>query len=293
MTTDTRVINFVQTTDAEFRTWIAAILDQLNDIGLTQTSDTGQVDTATVTRSGSVNTATGYAIFRFNDSAHSTTPIFIKLEFGTGNPVTQTSMWITIGSSTDGAGTITGTTYRPRAQVSWSGTGPGTSAACYNASEGVLWAHWVQSLGGGSASATFFVERFKNRNTGEVSTEGLVSIWNGTAASNTVAHVHVIGYPSVTTTNLWGWPNVPSSSTPDFANNTVSTVMAARVFGVSKWYALIGVVGCLAGRWLHGTTIFVTQFTTQRQYRAQTLVGSMTGLDPAADTDGRNLMLWE
>lgn len=95
MTTASINTAVAHSSDATFRTWVAEVIAQLLAVGLTQTADTGQIDTATATRPGT-NTSGGYAIFRFNDTAHSTTPIFFKLEFGTASSAAVPQMWITV-----------------------------------------------------------------------------------------------------------------------------------------------------------------------------------------------------
>ena len=96
------------TSDAGFRTWGAEFHAALLSVGLTLTSDTGQINWTTVTRS-TIGLSSGYEIWRFNDSLQATSPIFIKFEFGTatGN---YPFMYITIGNGSNGSGTLTGLT---------------------------------------------------------------------------------------------------------------------------------------------------------------------------------------
>lgn len=54
-------------TDAAFRTWVAEVIAQMAVVGLAITSDTGQINTGSVTKPGSA-TAGGYSIFRFTDT---------------------------------------------------------------------------------------------------------------------------------------------------------------------------------------------------------------------------------
>ena len=106
MTTATTTTAIDQTSDAAFRTWVAEIITQLAAVGLTQTADTGQINTSTVTRAAS-STAAGYTIWRFSDTLQSTSPVFLKLEFGSassGNTYPQ--MWVSISTGTNGAGTL-------------------------------------------------------------------------------------------------------------------------------------------------------------------------------------------
>ena len=97
------------TSDAGFRTWGAEFHAQLVAIGLTQTSDTGQINWTTVVRPG-VGLAGGYEVWRFNDTLQSTTPVFIKLTFGTNGTANYPEIWIAIGNGSNGSGTLTGLT---------------------------------------------------------------------------------------------------------------------------------------------------------------------------------------
>lgn len=96
------------TADADFRAFCQGIHNALLGVGcLVQTADTGQINTSTVTRPGT-STAAGYEIFRFNDALQATAPIFVKIEYGVGAAVDRPALWITTGGSTNGAGTIAG-----------------------------------------------------------------------------------------------------------------------------------------------------------------------------------------
>lgn len=96
-------------TDASFRSWGSTLAAAIVTAGLIKTTDTGQVDWATVTTSATVGLSRGYEVYRFNDPLQSTAPIFIKLEFGTSASSANTpGAWVTIGTGSDGAGNITG-----------------------------------------------------------------------------------------------------------------------------------------------------------------------------------------
>ena len=105
MTTSTTTTPIDQSTDAAFRTWVAEIITQLAAVGLTQTADTGQINTSTVTRAA-INTAAGYTIWRFSDTLQSTSPVFLKLEFGSASGNTYPQMWVSISTGTNGTGTL-------------------------------------------------------------------------------------------------------------------------------------------------------------------------------------------
>lgn len=98
------------TTDAKFRTWGLAMSTAAQASGLVKTSDTGQVNWATVTKPVATNTKAGYEIYRFADTLQATYPIFFRVDYGSSGVTSGSgpSTWITIGTGSDGAGVITG-----------------------------------------------------------------------------------------------------------------------------------------------------------------------------------------
>lgn len=88
---------------ANFQAWTMAIFNAFTGFGWLQTSDTGQAATppAAVPSSAYV-----YWIFRANDAQAATLPIFIKLEIG--NASGTVAIRLTIGTGSNGSGTITG-----------------------------------------------------------------------------------------------------------------------------------------------------------------------------------------
>lgn len=95
--------------NTEFREYVQKIHDALAASGLVQTADTGQINPATVNAAGATGTSQGYEIWRFADGEQATAPIFFKVEYGSGaSSITRPSMWITMGSGSNGAGTLTG-----------------------------------------------------------------------------------------------------------------------------------------------------------------------------------------
>lgn len=96
-------------TDQDFRDFVAGIRAGLVAAGLTVTGDTGQINAATVAKPAAINTAQGYDIFRFSDTLQATRPIYIKVEYGSGASVaTRPGIWVTVGTGSNGSGTLTG-----------------------------------------------------------------------------------------------------------------------------------------------------------------------------------------
>jgi hypothetical protein len=94
-------------TDANFRAWGSGVSAALATLGLIQTGDTGQINWTTVTHPTLTNTSQGYEIWRLNDALQSTAPFFLKLEYGSGAGANQPGIWITTGTGSNGAGSLT------------------------------------------------------------------------------------------------------------------------------------------------------------------------------------------
>lgn len=94
-----------------FQAWGSALSAAMQAVGLQQSADTGQINWTTVTIAVTANYVAGYEIYHFTDTLQSTSPVFIKIEYGTGS-VSQTTnspaIWVTVGTGSDGAGNITG-----------------------------------------------------------------------------------------------------------------------------------------------------------------------------------------
>lgn len=106
MTLSTFTESISETTDALFRTAILKYDTAIKAVGLVQTSDTGQINFSTVTKPAVVNTKAGYAIYRFDDSLQASYPCYIRVDYGVGDSTSTHSLWVTVGLSTDGAGTL-------------------------------------------------------------------------------------------------------------------------------------------------------------------------------------------
>jgi hypothetical protein len=101
-------IFFANDTDAHFRAWAQEIHDALTAFGWVNTTDTGQINLATVLHPTVVNTAQGYEIWRMNDSLQTSFPVYLKIEYGSGTLANSPAVWITLGTGSNGSGTLTG-----------------------------------------------------------------------------------------------------------------------------------------------------------------------------------------
>jgi len=165
---DSSIIDQIDT-DAKFRAWVLACITALTDVGLVQTADTGQIDPATVSAPPSSGSKQGYAIFRFNDALQATLPIFIRLDFGTvfkSGTDTRPTLWVTVGTSTNGSGTLGGQTapeFRSGHNAATAnGEVVGLRAAATEDGAGVILYHGPNAA---SANKTFcvMVERWRDK----------------------------------------------------------------------------------------------------------------------------------
>ena len=108
MTTSTWSSGSLHGSDADFRVWGLELSTKLQAMsGLVKTSDTGQINWASVVRSA-INTNAGYEIYYLNDSMHATAPIYIKIWYGTGTVAANPRMQFEVGTGSNGGGTLTG-----------------------------------------------------------------------------------------------------------------------------------------------------------------------------------------
>jgi hypothetical protein len=115
------------TNDTTFRAWGSALSAQIAAMGWIQTADSGQINWTTVTRPAGTNTSAGYEIWRMDDALQATTPVYLKIEYGTAAVNTRVALWFTVGGGTDGAGTMSaGSTTRKQAPLAAS------TATAYN-----------------------------------------------------------------------------------------------------------------------------------------------------------------
>lgn len=93
-----------QSSDAAFRTWGLEFNTKLSFVGMVQTADTGQINWSTVTRAA-ISSVAGYEIWKLSSGN-----LYFKIEYGSGTATTIPAFWITVGTGSNGSGTLTGQT---------------------------------------------------------------------------------------------------------------------------------------------------------------------------------------
>lgn len=133
--------------NADFRQWGLAISNALAAAGLVKTADTGQIDWTTVLATNANLQKRGYEVWRFNDALQATRPVFIRIDYGSGNYPYNPMLWFTIGTATDGAGNPTAHASFPNALMTARTVLSTTSSAYVSTSTAPV---YVDSDGAGS-----------------------------------------------------------------------------------------------------------------------------------------------
>lgn len=232
------------TTDAEFREWAQAVHDALVAVGMTQTADTGQINLATVAKPTGTGTYMGYEVFRFSDALQATKPVYIRVEYGSAQgSATRPGVAVTVGTGTNGAGTITG--QAGSRMVLYPSADPSAGAGRFSGANNRL-SFCLYPDGSGTANVIFFsVERTKD-DTGADNGDGIFTVAVGASSpqtqtipySGTIQGVQgsvTTPVPSGETTAVNGsdvvvWPCFP---TPRLNRNPVQNVLTYLTADIS------------------------------------------------------------
>jgi hypothetical protein len=280
MTTTSWSAQLIQTTDAEFRAWGLSVRTALVAIGLTRTADTGQIDWTTVAKPAAGTTSQGYEIWQMTDTAQTTCPIIIKIEYGSGSAAANPGLWFTVGTASNGSGTITGTSILARTQVT-NTTGADASARTHYAcaQDGFFWLA-LAPTGSPTLGAFFGFFRYCDAN-GTISTNG--GLWvNTTNMTSTSSHQHVRWYrPSTITATAFAFP-MPTGLTSGAYGADLA------VFEPVVWSdrpnRVFGMLGCWVTDFAAGTTLSITAFGSSRTFIPLTGSKAPEGLDYVGST---------
>ena len=144
----------------------------LTGAGWVQTGDTGQQASDSWPAVTSVNTSNGYQVWRMADALQGTYPVFMKIELGSSTAASIIAFWITIGTGSDGAGSITGTLLARTQFGNYSGSTTAFPSYGSGSTSRFNWALWLNAS---TANSAFYwgIERSKDA-TGADSNHGLI-----------------------------------------------------------------------------------------------------------------------
>lgn len=142
-------------TDALFRAWGSMISTQLAAAGMVLVADSGDLDWTTILAPIAASTAAGYEIWRFADALQAAKPVFFKLEYGSGAAAATPALWITFGSGSDGAGTLSGTLSTRMSLPSGSSYTTNNQTSYFSGDTGrFVMGLWMQGTGVATTTAT-------------------------------------------------------------------------------------------------------------------------------------------
>lgn len=159
--------------DAAFRAWGLALHNAIAACGLVQTADSGQINWATVTAPGALNTKQGYEIWRFADSLQATAAVYIRFDYGSStlnqyNP----GIWWRLGTGSNGSGTLTGLTTTEYHLGMASTSASATMCRVSGDTNRLLFALWCVA---GKQGILFSIERTKSA-AGIDTSEGILTV---------------------------------------------------------------------------------------------------------------------
>ena len=316
MTTSVTYTAINHSTDAGFRAWGLEFHNQLVAIGLTQSSDTGQVNWATVTLGG-INTMPAYEVWQFNDTLQSTTPVILIFSFGTSNTTGCPSIKLYVCGATNGAAGLVGPSYAVWCGCSNWNTVPATTTTfypsrfCYNATLGFFGFAWKIgscTIAGSTNTSYMSAFVFRPNNSAGAPTGAVVNIM-----TSCLGQVQVSNYGGMACLNFTQGVSYPSSyaqsqywSFRPFMQTSTIVDGQLAVDPVFFMTPAIGITPCLARGLITeipmGSQISLTLVGSTAHNYIQLgnvfpayVTLSYTGLDAAAQTNTNvgMLMLWQ
>jgi hypothetical protein len=168
---------FAVTPAATYAATCKQLSDALAAVGLTRTTDTGQVNWATVSTLPGSATIRDYEVYRLNDSLQATKPIYMRVDYGYTSLLM--TYQITFGTSTDGAGNIGGVTTGRLAFTSAT-SGVGTQSWWISHDGTYLTIVWMVTPGGTSNGTQIMCfDRFRNLDLSANGDGYMVANWGG------------------------------------------------------------------------------------------------------------------
>lgn len=246
MTISASTLTLDHTSDAAFRVWGSQMNAVLAAAGLTNTSDTGQINWGSVTRAGT-NADAGYEIWRWNDTAHSTTPLFLKFRYGTYTVTDRGRLRIDIGEGSNGSGTLTGAVKVDAVQ--WyqasNTTGFWQVGVCYNTTVGFFGIRLGPCSANNTNLCALMIDRLK-LDTGAPSTRGFAVVMPADSPGNNASQYFTLtpgsisSDPSNTLPGFWPWKQEGAGSAGGTVVSGITPITGNQTHGpVEKTIGLL------------------------------------------------------
>lgn len=116
-------LTFTANDTGSFRAWVSGTESALSRIGWVNVSASGAIDYTTVNPTTAATQIRGYSVWRFDDSYQTDTPVFVKVDYGSGAAATRMQYGIQAGRNHDGNGTVFNATTRVTAYAGFNSLG--------------------------------------------------------------------------------------------------------------------------------------------------------------------------
>jgi hypothetical protein len=258
-----------QSTDAAFRTWGSELSAKFGAVGMVQTADTGQINWTTVTRAAT-NTAAGYEIWKLSSGN-----LFFKFEYGSGASNAIPSLWMTVGTGSNGSGTLTGQV-STRTQFGATNNGILSTTTNYQsylcATANYFGLAWKIASSAAGTPRTFMAAMQTVDNTGAGTGVGYLACGQGSGAGTTMS-TQCVGLspfagvgPVINTFNngIFWVPNItglPANSL-DGSGNNQAFLWWWSIFGSTPAFPLLHVAAALQTDIALGVTASMTLIGT-------------------------------
>ncbi len=143
------------------------------------------------------NTSAGYEFYKMTGALSVTAPIILRIEYGTGGAATYPSLWLTVGTATDGAGNFSGVTVSERRQLSCNGNALTPQRCAISGDVNRI----AMALFYNSSTYMFFALERTRDAAGAETSEGAVII-GVSAVQRFQMYVSAVGAPPTTETDL-------------------------------------------------------------------------------------------
>lgn len=283
--------------DATFREWGLELATRLSTVGLVQTTDTGQINWTTVNRAG-VNALAGYEVWRFDDPLQATVPVFILIEYRTGNGANVPDLRFRVGEGSDGSGALTGIQSTTRNIIGATAAVSDTAYSSYICLvDGFLGIEHKASIN--NLTGSFFISRSCD-SAGDETAEGLLICWgSGSTGGLEARQCHRRASPSpgaftaqtsVSNAMLGFIPFAPVSTIVDG-----DTQVALGFMSLPRPNPIFSLCGVYTSELAPGGTFTTTLVgSTARTFMALSTQSGPFGQLSAATTGGLSFaMLWE
>jgi hypothetical protein len=218
-------------TDAHFRAWAQFVEDTIVTTGgWVVTGDTGQTTIGTQTHPTLANEKRGYRVYRMADALQATSPVFMRIDYGSGSGANIPAVWITLGTGSNGTGTITG----PGMAIIQFGANTSNNATATNSYGSASTNRFcVGMLTSGSNIGWFCVgvERTKDSN-GLDTGDGLIVLGSLSSGGGAAGHSQFVNLLSVSQPAAeTGWCYVLSGNNPSTFNSNVGVSLVIPFAG--------------------------------------------------------------